>query len=127
MRTDAYDGFRQYSEVRRVLLHELAHNIWGPHDDNFKNMNSLLNKEVAQYEATVKAGTHTLIDTASVYPGSAASLQENFVGGMIGGTNILGGESTAPSTAEERRALMVQAAMRRFEEEESEIEDRCAT
>jgi hypothetical protein len=34
LRTDAYDGFRLYSEVRRVLCHELTHNVWGDHDDN---------------------------------------------------------------------------------------------
>ena len=34
LRTDRYDGFRVYSDVRRVLCHELTHNVWGDHDDN---------------------------------------------------------------------------------------------
>lgn len=34
LRTDAYDGFRTYREVRRVLCHELTHNVWGDHDNN---------------------------------------------------------------------------------------------
>lgn len=34
IRTDRYDGFRLYSEVRRVLCHELTHNVWGDHDEN---------------------------------------------------------------------------------------------
>lgn len=34
IRTDEYDGFRPYLEVRRVLCHELTHNVWGDHDDN---------------------------------------------------------------------------------------------
>ena len=34
LRTDAYDGFRLYSDVRRVLCHELTHNVWGDHDEN---------------------------------------------------------------------------------------------
>lgn len=34
LRTDAYDGFRVYREVRRVLCHELTHNVWGDHDNN---------------------------------------------------------------------------------------------
>ena len=34
LRTDAYDGFRLYAEVRRVLCHELTHNVWGDHDNN---------------------------------------------------------------------------------------------
>jgi len=34
LRTDAYDGFRLYADIRRVLCHELTHNTWGDHDDN---------------------------------------------------------------------------------------------
>jgi len=34
LRTNAYDGFRTYKEVRRVLCHELTHNVWGDHDNN---------------------------------------------------------------------------------------------
>ena len=34
IRTDKYDGFRSYKEIRKVLCHELAHNVWGDHDDN---------------------------------------------------------------------------------------------
>lgn len=36
LRTDRYDGFRLYSEVRRVLCHELTHNVWGDHDENVR-------------------------------------------------------------------------------------------
>lgn len=36
LRTDAYDGFRVYSDIRRVLCHELAHNVWGEHDNNVR-------------------------------------------------------------------------------------------
>ena len=36
LRTDRYDGFRLYSEVRRVLCHELAHNVWGDHGENVR-------------------------------------------------------------------------------------------
>lgn len=34
LRTNAYDGFRLYSNIRMVLCHELTHNIWRDHDDN---------------------------------------------------------------------------------------------
>ena len=36
LRTDLYDGFRPYSDVRRVLCHELTHNVWGDHDNNVR-------------------------------------------------------------------------------------------
>lgn len=34
IRTDAYDGFRTYVEIRRVLCHELAHNVYQGHGDD---------------------------------------------------------------------------------------------
>ena len=58
------------------------------------------------------------------------------VGGMIGGSNVLGaGPSTGASgsvgsvllTQEERRARAVEAAMKRLQEHEGEMEDRCAS
>lgn len=36
IRTDAYDGFRWYKDIRMVLCHELAHNVWGEHDNNVR-------------------------------------------------------------------------------------------
>lgn len=43
-----------------VLLHELTHNKHGDHDEKFKTLNSLLNKEVKAFEAAKKAGAHRL-------------------------------------------------------------------
>jgi hypothetical protein len=34
LRTDDYSGFRAYLNIRKVLCHELAHNVWGDHDNN---------------------------------------------------------------------------------------------
>jgi len=39
IRTDRYDGFRLYSDIRKVLCHELAHNVWGDHDENVRFYN----------------------------------------------------------------------------------------
>ncbi|GAA5907790.1 uncharacterized protein JCM6883_001890 [Sporobolomyces salmoneus] len=50
--TDDLEGTRNYNEVRRVLLHELSHNRFGDHDDDFKALNSQLNKEVASFESS---------------------------------------------------------------------------
>ena len=38
LRTDRYDGFRTYKDVRRVLCHELTHNVWGDHDNNVSSV-----------------------------------------------------------------------------------------
>lgn len=77
--TNDLEGTRSYNEVRRVLLHELAHNKFGPQcvfsrhfvflfsqtptntrscsfalcsDDDFKALNSELNKEVSLFESS---------------------------------------------------------------------------
>ncbi|KDN47071.1 hypothetical protein RSAG8_03848, partial [Rhizoctonia solani AG-8 WAC10335] len=60
IRTDAYDGFRTYAEIRRVLCHELTHNVYGGHGDDFKTLNSRLNREVAEYEQSARGGSHRL-------------------------------------------------------------------
>ena len=56
LRTDDMLGFRKYDFVRKVLLHELAHNEWGDHDDNFKALNSQLNREVVDLDWTRSKG-----------------------------------------------------------------------
>lgn len=36
LRTDDLLGFRKYERIRDTLMHELAHNEFGDHDNNFK-------------------------------------------------------------------------------------------
>ncbi|KAG9128539.1 hypothetical protein FRC07_003428 [Ceratobasidium sp. 392] len=111
IRTDAYDGFRSYGEVRRVLCHELTHNVYGGHGDDF--------------ERVAKAGSNTL-SGANAYEGRASNVQREaavqaFVLG--GGANI---DSPQPSDSrEERRQRVLVATIARLEQEEQEIEDRC--
>jgi len=35
LRTDNTKGFRPYHDLINTLIHELTHNVWGPHDDKF--------------------------------------------------------------------------------------------
>ena len=139
IRTDAYDGFRLYAEVRRVLCHELTHNVWGDHDENvcssdsclvsypdpsfqFKQLNSKLNKEVAEYERAAAHGTHYLSGAASgdIYEPSVEHVHSHVLGG-----------SASPSqdvfSIEERRRRTLEATMRRLQKEEEEIEHSCGT
>jgi hypothetical protein len=34
IRTDMYDGFKSYRDIRRVRCHEFSHNVFGDHDDS---------------------------------------------------------------------------------------------
>ncbi|KAI5123182.1 hypothetical protein M0805_003949 [Coniferiporia weirii] len=126
LRTDAYDGFRLYADVRRVLCHELAHNVWGDHDNNFKALNSLLNKEVAGFERAQRAGAHTLGGPGPVYDSStstsALEIESEAQAYILGGSS-----ATLSDTREERRRRALEAAVGRLRREEEELEQSCGT
>ncbi|KAH9913557.1 WLM-domain-containing protein [Epithele typhae] len=128
IRTNLYDGFRTYKEVRRVLCHELAHNVWGDHDNNFKELNSTLNREVAEFERAQAAGTHHL-GSASSFDGPRPALEAEAQEYSLGGAYALGGSGVSSDTdsPEERRRKMLEATMNRLKKEEEEMEDRCGT
>ncbi|KAA1470177.1 WLM-domain-containing protein [Dentipellis sp. KUC8613] len=128
IRTDAYDGFRSYAEVRRVLCHELTHNVWGDHDDNFKAMNSQLNREVAEFERAAREGTHTLSGPGAYEPASTnagGELEAEARAYVLGGSGAA--TPRAGETAEERRQRVLDATMRRLRREEEELEQSCGT
>ncbi|KAI1791839.1 WLM-domain-containing protein [Ganoderma leucocontextum] len=128
LRTDAYDGFRLYAEVRRVLCHELTHNVWGEHDNNFKELNSTLNKEVAEFERAQAAGTHHLGPGAG-FSAPHSALEAEAHEYVVGGAYALGGVGTSSpgDSPEERRRKVLEATMNRLRKEEEELEDRCGT
>jgi len=129
IRTNAYDGFRLYSEVRKVLVHELTHCVWGDHDDNFKKLNSQHSKEVLEFERAQHTGAHSLSGiSGDVYdPQSGSSIGSGSAGThsqvLGGGGRRLGGEGTL--TREERRARILDATTRRLQLEEKDIEEMC--
>eukprot|EP00877_Chromochloris_zofingiensis_P011568 jgi/Chrzof1/6665/Cz19g04250.t1 len=65
LRTDDLRGFRKYARIRETLVHELAHMVWGDHDNNFKELNSQLLREVAQHDAAANTGGHLLAESAA--------------------------------------------------------------
>ncbi|KAG2057611.1 WLM-domain-containing protein [Suillus hirtellus] len=119
IRLDTYDGFRPYLEVRRVLCHELAHNVWGEHNNDFKELNSQLNREVAEFEAAARAGTHGLSDLGDTYQPSSDGEVEALVH-VLGGTDL-----RVNDTTEEHRIRALEAATARLRNEE--LERSCGT
>ena len=87
----------------------------------FKELNSRLNREVAEYEQH----THVL-DTASQYSGTPSSELEAearaYVLGGLGTTPAMANESVA-----ERRRKVLDATMARLRKEEEELEASCGT
>lgn len=141
LRSDAYDGFRHYKDIRRVLCHELAHNVHGGHDRDvrssvslfrqllyilfqFKELNSKLNKEVAEFEQVQREGTHHLMHKGDVYEPSS-ELEAEAHAHVLGG----GGFSSLyqDESREERRRRMLDATMSRLRKEEEELEQSCGT
>ncbi|KAF8838990.1 WLM-domain-containing protein [Paxillus ammoniavirescens] len=121
IRTDAYDGFRPYLEVRRVLCHELTHNVWQDHGNNFKELNSQLNREVIEFETAEKRGTHYLSDLKGAYEPSSNEEGEALI-------RILGGNGTPfGDSIEDRRRRALEAATARLKKEEEELEKSCGT
>lgn len=46
LRTDAFDGYRDYKTIRKTLCHELAHNVHQDHSRDFWDLCSQIEKEV---------------------------------------------------------------------------------
>ena len=90
----------------------------------FKELNSKLNREVANFEVSVSEGTHYLSDHADIYqPSSEPDGEESH-------TYVLGGNTAGSSSgesAEERRSRVLKATMNRLLRNEEDIEHSCGT
>lgn len=120
LRTDAYDGYRDYKTIRKTLCHELAHNVFGPHDRDFWNLCNQIEKEVERDDW--RSGGRSVGNEVYYEPG-----EEEFMdhGGWIGGEFVLGGgsggEQTVSSSGGEvpagglsRRDILARAAEERM-------------
>jgi hypothetical protein len=134
LRTDAYDGYRDYKTIRNTLCHELAHNIWGPHDRNFWNLCKQIEREVARDDW--KSGGRSVGNEEFYEPGGEEEEVHDH-GGWTGGEFTLGsggGGETVVSSATgagvsagdmSRREVLARAAeerMKRTKKAEEETE-----
>ncbi|KAI9247065.1 WLM domain-containing protein [Sporodiniella umbellata] len=126
LRTDDLSGFRHYDSVRKVLLHELAHNVWGDHDDNFHALNRQLNKDVISLDWTAHGG-HALGEGDFYNPeGEEVADSSSYEAGTykLGGKGLLlKGESI-----ESRRERIANATLSRLtKQEEKEMDEGCGS
>ena len=125
LRTDAYDGYRDYKIIRKTLCHELAHNVFGDHDRNFWDLTNQIEKEVDANDW--KSGGHALSNQEFYNPSDRGEDGHADGGGWTGGDFVLGGSlsgdsKTPPSsrggmTGLSRRDLMAQAAEARMQQQ----------
>ena len=119
LRTDRYDGYRDYKVIRKTLCHELSHNVWGEHDRNFWDLTNQIEKEVER--ADWKHGGHQLTQGEFYNPADHGEEDDHLDdGGWTGGEFVLGSEG-GPSNNQglSRRDVLARAALSRIEKERS--------
>lgn len=115
LRTDAYDGYRDYKTIRKTLCHELAHNVYGDHDRNFYNLMQQIEKEVEKADWT--RGGRSVGEEEFYNPNDGGVPEGDHFdgGGWTGGEFVLGrGEgASAAEGSLSRREVMAKAAEER--------------
>ena len=140
LRTDAYDGYRDYRTIRKTLCHELAHCVFSEHDRDFWDLTNQIEKEVET--ADWKGGGKRLTEMDFYNPGDWENERDEeivdekgwtggeFVLGGIGGRSeggrAAGGNAAGGGHVESRRELLAKAAeerMKKQREQQSEMDD----
>jgi hypothetical protein len=105
IRTDDLKGFRKMLSIRKVLFHELAHNVHSEHDGEFFQLMRQIERECNELDWTQGAGFAN-DDTTELYSG--------------GSYRLGGSKSNLPV-----RELAARSAMMRMTAEEEEIQLHC--
>ena len=127
LRTDAYDGYRDYKTIRKTLCHELAHNVHGPHDRKFWDLCKQIEKEVEG--ADWRSGGKT-VGNEEVYEGHGEEEVDDH-GGWTGGEFVLGASAAGGAESAgnvdmggtSRREILARAAeerMKRLREQQQQ-------
>jgi hypothetical protein len=109
LRTDAYDGYRDYKTIRNTLCHELAHNVWGDHDRNFWDLCKQIEKEVAASDW--RTGGKSVGERGEYY---GEEDDEADHGSWSGGDFVVGGGAGEGMS---RREVLARAAEERIKRE----------
>lgn len=118
LRTDNTKGFRPYHDLINTLVHELTHNVWGPHDQNFWKLFGELKAQYMRFHRFWSHGGHAADSNASgQFQGFATGDEED--GTSTGFGHVLGGASSSsgvspPRSEEERRERAKLAAEARL-------------
>ena len=116
LRTDAYDGYRDYKTIRKTLCHELTHNVHGEHDRKFWDLCGQVEREVEVGDW--KSGGRALTEEVFHEPDEEVVADH---GGWTGGEFVLGGGGSGRSSgaasqgaaALNRREILARAAEER--------------
>ncbi|KAK9485213.1 WLM domain-containing protein [Lipomyces starkeyi] len=121
LRMDDYDGWRDFKSVRKVLCHELAHNVHSGHDRHFWELTKTLEREVVELDPFGGGGHKLTNDEFYTPPDEDHEYQDG--GGWVGGSFVLGSGdvggsgNVAETTSEEVRRLSPRELMLRAAEQ----------
>jgi hypothetical protein len=125
LRTDAYDGYRDYKTIRKTLCHELSHNVWGPHDQNFWKLCREIEAVVDRDDWT--RGGHS-VGGQTYYEPTQEELEHVDGGGWTGGEFVVGRRPGAAVTGEDaglsRREILARAAEERIRNQPGDSVDK---
>lgn len=136
LRTDDLCGFRKMESIRKVLFHELAHNVHSEHDGKFFQLMREVERDCNELDWTKGNGQSVGGDNAVSYS-SGLEYSTEMESSIQGGTYRLGGQdsknndfpnNTVASSQSRQltvRELAARAAMVRMSQEEQEIEQAC--
>ncbi|OAL36560.1 hypothetical protein AYO20_04176 [Fonsecaea nubica] len=126
LRTDAYDGYRDYKVIRKTLCHELSHNVWGEHDRNFWDLTKEIEREVERNDTL--HGGHRLSNEEFYDPNDTYEDAEHADhGGWTGGSYVLGGSKEGDvesASGLSRRDIVLRATLGRLQKEKEAREQR---
>ena len=115
LRTDAYDGYRDYKVIRKTLCHELAHNVWGEHDQRFWKLCKEIEAEVEKNDW--RRGGHSVGGEEFYVPDDEGEDEHVDECGWEGGEYVLGGTSAVGVEPLSRREIIARAAEERMKKQ----------
>jgi hypothetical protein len=123
LRTDDLKGFRKILSIRKVLCHELAHNVHSEHDDNFYVLMRQVEREIVELDWKNGKGRSLSGQAPSdVYTPVSTPVSAAPVAHRLGGSTDPLVQQLVPA-----RYLAGTAAIMRLSAEEKEVEDSCAS
>lgn len=111
IRTDDLRGFRKFLNIKKVLYHELAHNVHSDHDAQFFQLMRQIERECLKMDWTNGNGI--------------SSSEEEDCNSYTGGVFTLGGKKHPSDHLLPPRELAASAAEMRLTAEEIEIQQNC--
>lgn len=118
LRTDNTKGFRPYHDLINTLIHELTHNVWGPHDDKFWKLFGELKAQYMKFHRFWSHGGRAADSNATgQFNGFADDDGQDAEGGAgfgrVLGSAAPGGEADVLTDAQRRERAIAAAEARK--------------